>query len=640
MRKRIECDDFLKNHVLTNLKMNGKKTRGLYFVNTLNLEANCYEKHVYVFELEGLKTRHLILSIEPDDFEFFGDKVIFKVWKEEHTELYHYDFHTKEIHPYAKIPYKVEKFSICGENIYFTVTVKKNSSENYIHSGEKLPFYEEGVGFSAQSRTSLLKFNNKDSQISILTDSNIHIDDIVFDFENNRIVFTAFEGGNIKSIASNVYTFDLTCESIRRWTNGTYRISYVDVLSSQELIFSGVDLRNKSRNDNGQLYFINTSTGCCKPLGRPLHKSNEMPGVVSDSRFSISRPVMTQKEHFYFLTVDRYGVTLNKIGRKGNLTSFKTGLTTIDSYGILKEGMVLIGLKGLGLHEIYYFKDDKLSQVTAYNDWLLKERHLSVPEYMKVYNYGIDIDGWVIPPLGIKPGKKYPGVLMIHGGPKLIYSHVYHHDMQLLSANGYYVFYANPKGSDGRGDDFSNIRGSYGTRAYKELMTFTDEVISKYPQIDKDALGVTGPSYGGYMTNYIITRTDRFKGAVPESGISNLITAFTSSDIGYKYIFEYMGNKNTPWNNSEVYIEQSPIMKANNVKTPTLFIHGKEDYRCNYTESLNMYSALKYHGVDTKLCVFEKENHNLNVRGRPKSKKIRHEEMLNWFNRYLKKEKI
>lgn len=636
MKQKIQCNDFLKNNILTNLKVNKSKTKGLYFINTLNLEKNCYEKQLAIFEMENLKTRPMNLNIKPDDFEFYGDEVIFKVYEGKRTKLYYYNFYTDKIRIYADLPYKVKSFACCDDGFYFTATYRSDYDVEIIKSGTELPFYQEGVGFSAESRTCLFKTDNNSFEIKALTDLNTDIDDIVFDLENNRIIYTAFKGQPCKSVVSDVYTYDLINKEIKKWTDSNYRISYADKLSSKELIFAGVDLRIKSRNDNQQLYKINVITGLCEDLGKPSDKSNEVPGVVTDIRFSTSRPVMAIEGIFYFLIVDRYQVRLSKIDSRGNFKIYEMELRTIDSYQVLKDGILLIGLKGLGLHELYLFRNDQLTQITRYNDWMFMERHLSIPHLIKSYDGDIDIDGWVFPPVEIEPGRKYPGILMIHGGPKMIYTDVYSHDIQLLTANGYYVFYANPKGSDGRGDDFANIRGSYGAIAYKELMEFTDTVICKYPQLDKNNLGVTGRSYGGYMTNYIITRTDRFKAAISESGISNLTTTFTSSDIGYSYVFEYMGNKPTPWTSNE-YLEASPIMNANHVKTPTLFIHGEEDHRCNYTESLNMYSALNFHGINTKLCLFEGENHGLNVTGKPKSKQIRYKELLNWFDKFLKK---
>ena len=144
-----------------------------------------------------------------------------------------------------------------------------------------------------------------------------------------------------------------------------------------------------------------------------------------------------------------------------------------------------------------------------------------------------------------------------------------------------------------------------------------------------------GGSYGGYMTNYIIGQTSRFKAAVSERGISNLTSNFNTSDIGYLYISNYMAGS-TPWNDGEAYIKDSPLTYAEKVKTPTLFVHGKIDGRCNYTESLQMFSALKYFGTESKICIFQDESHMLEVKGKPLNKIKRFDEILNWFKIYLK----
>ncbi|MCD6321406.1 MAG: S9 family peptidase, partial [Clostridiales bacterium] len=413
-------------------------------------------------------------------------------------------------------------------------------------------------------------------------------------------------------------------------------ISYVQSMTSDIVLIMGINLDECSRNDNHQIYQIDIRTGKLKTLGDKLDRSNEVPGVVTDSVFSPSLPIQKFKDDFYFKQVERDREMLYRINLKGNYEAINTGMKTINSFCVTDKGIFLIGLHKLKLSELYFFSQGKLSQLSLHNQWL-EDLFLSKAERMIINADNIEIDGFVFPPIDIRDDQHYPAVLMIHGGPKMIYSDVFAHDIQLLCANGYYVFCANPMGSDGRGDDFLNIRGSFGELPYKQLMAFTDGVLEKYPAIDIDHLGVSGGSYGGYMTNYIITRTSRFQAAVSERGISNLMTAFTSSDIGYQFIFEYLGNKITPWSDPIKAIESSPIYLADKATTPTLFIHGKNDYRCHYTESLNMFSALKYHGIETRMCLFEDENHGLVVHGRPRSKMRRYEEFLSWFNKFLKK---
>lgn len=634
MKVKIQRDDFLKNRILTELKLNSKKTMGLYFLITLDIDKNSYIKKPILFNVDSLESRRLYLDINPDDFIFHGDDVIFKVVKGSSSVLYRYKVKEDSLNMIVDIPYRIKTFEYYNDNLYFTAAVKVNEDDGITLSGTEIPFYREGEGMSAECRNCLFMYEESIG-VTRLSGIEIDIDSVSYDFDHNRVIFNAFKCQSCKTVSSYVFSLDISKKEITLWTTGNYRISYAQPIGDGDIVYAGVDLDIKSRNDNQDLFKINTSTGEITILNGYSDRSNETPGVVTDSRFTSSRQVIADNGRIYFTLVNRYGVCLNSIGPDGDFIEYPMELRTIDAFEITDKGILAIGLMGMKLHELYLFNEGALTCLTQYNDWVNQVRHTSRPKLLRLIDGDNEIDGWVVEPHDKIVGKRYPGILIIHGGPKMIYSDIYSHDIQMLAAEGYYVFYCNPRGSDGRGDDFANIRGSYGEIAFKELMRFTDCVLEKYPSIDKNNIGVTGRSYGGFMTNYIITKTNRFKSAISESGISNLMTTFTSSDIGYSYIFEYMGNCSTPWTSKE-YIAASPIMNAHKVTTPTLFIHGLEDRRCNYTESLNMYSALNYLGVSTKLCLFEGENHGLNVRGRPKSKSNMYNEVINWFDKYLK----
>ena len=249
-------------------------------------------------------------------------------------------------------------------------------------------------------------------------------------------------------------------------------------------------------------------------------------------------------------------------------------------------------------------------------------------------SFGEDLTGWVLLPKDYDETKKYPAILDIHGGPKTVYGEVFYHEMQYFASEGYFVFFCNPRGSDGKGNEFSDIRGKYGTIDYDDLMKFTDEVLNKYESIDKDRVGVTGGSYGGFMTNWIIGHTDRFKAAASQRSISNWISKFGTTDIGYYFVDDQQSG--TPWNNADKLWWHSPLKYADKVKTPTLFIHSDEDYRCWMAEAFQMFSALKYHGVDSRICLFKGENHELSRSGKPTHRMRRLKEIISWFNHYLK----
>ena len=249
---------------------------------------------------------------------------------------------------------------------------------------------------------------------------------------------------------------------------------------------------------------------------------------------------------------------------------------------------------------------------------------------------GVDIDGFVMKPVGYEPGKRYPGILHIHGGPKMVFGPGFHHEMQLWAASGFFVCYCNPRGSCGKGNAFADLQGKYGEVDFRDLMEFTDEVLRRYPEIDADRMGVAGGSYGGFMTNWVIGHTDRFRCAVSQRSIANYVGDYLLSDIGYYYVPDQQ--LGTIWEHPERLWKASPLTYADRVKTPTLFIHADKDYRCTLANGLEMFAALKLHGVESKLCMFYGENHGLSREEKPSNRISRLSEILHWMEEHLKEE--
>jgi len=285
--------------------------------------------------------------------------------------------------------------------------------------------------------------------------------------------------------------------------------------------------------------------------------------------------------------------------------------------------------------EIYQINEKEEKQLTKLNEGNVNNYEYSQPIDCEFVNEkGLTIHGFILKPTDYVEGRKYPTVLDIHGGPKTVYGNVYFHEMQLWANRGMAVIFCNPTGGDGRGDEFADIRGHYGETDYRDIMKFVDTVTQKFDFIDKDKMGVTGGSYGGFMTNWIIGHTDRFKVAASQRSISNWATFCTMSDIG-----TYFGNDQTNaniWSGIDLMWRQSPLKYADKVKTPTLFIHSDADYRCPLTEGLQMFQALRDFGIDTRLCMFKGENHELSRSGKPKHRVRRLREITEWLEKYLK----
>ncbi|AWB46364.1 peptidase S9 family protein [Paenibacillus sp. CAA11] len=289
--------------------------------------------------------------------------------------------------------------------------------------------------------------------------------------------------------------------------------------------------------------------------------------------------------------------------------------------------------------DVYRFSlaDGKESRLTYCNLELLEELEISEPEefWFKASD-GEKIQGWILPPVGQEPGKKYPAVLEIHGGPHAMYGNTFMHEFQLLAAQGYAVVYTNPRGSHGYGQLFVDAcRGDYGGRDYQDLMEAVDEAAARFDYIDNDRWVVTGGSYGGFMTNWIVGHTNRFKAAVTQRSISNWLSFYGVSDIGY--FFTEMEIDGNPWEHTQRLWKHSPIAYVHNVQTPLLILHGEQDLRCPIEQGEQMYTALKRLGRETQLVRFPGSNHNLSRTGRPVLRVERLNRIAGWFNRYLER---
>jgi len=244
-----------------------------------------------------------------------------------------------------------------------------------------------------------------------------------------------------------------------------------------------------------------------------------------------------------------------------------------------------------------------------------------------------DVQGWIIKPAHFNENKKYPLVLVIHGGPHNMFGYEFEDRMQLLAAHGYAVLFINPRGSSGYGQKFSygNVL-DWGGGDYKDLMSGLDFIIDKYEWIDKEKLGVTGQSYGGYMTNWIITQTNRFKAAVVDGGLSNLIS-FSGTSLYHSLMeSEFKGNV---YDNFNLLWQSSPLKNVMNVTTPTLFLHGETDNEVPFSQAEEMFMGVKKAGVKTMLVQYTGEGHGWRPDLKPENRSDLYQRMISWFDQHF-----
>lgn len=240
---------------------------------------------------------------------------------------------------------------------------------------------------------------------------------------------------------------------------------------------------------------------------------------------------------------------------------------------------------------------------------------------------GYPVHGWLVSPAGDGP---HPVLLTIHGGPFAQFTGALFDEAQVYAAAGYAVLMCNPRGSAGYGQAHGrSIKGRMGTVDRQDVLAFLDGALQKFEELDADALGIMGGSYGGYLTAWTISHVHRFKGAVVERGFLDPVSFTGSSDIGWFFGGEYTGRS------AEEMAAQSPMARVDQVRTPTLVIHSEEDLRCPVEQGQRYFTALKQLGVEAAFLVFPGENHELSRSGTPHHRRQRFEQILQWWSRHL-----
>jgi dipeptidyl aminopeptidase/acylaminoacyl peptidase len=279
-----------------------------------------------------------------------------------------------------------------------------------------------------------------------------------------------------------------------------------------------------------------------------------------------------------------------------------------------------------------YGSSTPMRRLSAHNDMLMRSLRLVVPEEMTFPSFdGTQIQGWLMRPPGCSSDRKCPLILSVHGGPHGMFGWSFNPTFQAYAARGYAGLYLNPRGSSGYGQKFSDgTLNEWGGGDYRDLMAGVDEALRRNSWVDGGRMGVTGGSYGGFMTNWIVTQTPRFRAGVAVASVSNLIS-FYSTSLYQDLIHAEFGG--FPWDNFEVLWQWSPLRFVRQVQTPVMFIHGELDNDVHITQAEEMYMALKRRGVETVLVRYPREGHGLRE---PKHRIDALERTIAWFDRFVK----
>jgi len=322
--------------------------------------------------------------------------------------------------------------------------------------------------------------------------------------------------------------------------------------------------------------------------------------------------------------------------KSGKFAPLTSGPHSITAFTSGKHGTRTVFLSNDATHPGELFAADatfgNARQITHHNDALLARIEFQPVERITYKSVdGMSIDGFFMKPSGWQAGKTYPMIVGVHGGPNGMYGVAWSDELQVFAANGYAVLFTNPRGSSGYGEPFQRlVDRDWGGKPYQDILNGVDAILTKYPWIDHNRLGVRGISYGGFMTNWIVGHTHLFKAACALSSISDFISLEGVRDAYYGHARDFGGDF---FQNFDYYWKLSPIHYASEVKTPVLILHGDADHRVPLEQGEEWFRALLHFHVPAELVIFPREDHGLHHEPRHVIDVMNWE--LYWFDRYL-----
>ncbi len=556
------------------------------------------------------------------------------------TQVWTLDLRGGEAQPYTSIDQGVADFAWSPNGMKMLLMINDKSADELAAEAaeaagveavplpyviDRLQFKQDGVPYLDRSRTHIYVVEGRNAAPLQLTFGDFDDAQAAWSPDGSAIAFvsnrTAEPDANANTDIWVVSAAgDATTREARRitsgdggdsapaWSNDGQHIAYVTV-TEPELIWYATN----------HLAMVSADGRDARVLTASLDRNVSAPVFAPDDRSIFFNLEDSGERH-----LAEYALDSGSINRpiEGNLS--------VLEFSQHQSGDIAVSMSLPHLPpEVFYLTDDTLDRLTNTNQAVLAQVKLAdVQNIHFESDDGTEVEGFIFTPPDYRAGRRYPTILRIHGGPVSQYDFSFNADAQLLAANGYVVIISNPRGSSGYGQDFSAaLFANWGVPDFADVMAAVDYAIAE-GYSDPDRLGVGGWSYGGILTNYVITKTDRFEGAITGASEVNYIANYGHDH--YQYWWE--NELGLPWENKAAWEKISPWENVDKIVTPTLVMGGKEDWNVPIQNSEQLYQALKRRGVDTQLIVYPDESHGIS---RPSFRKDRWERYLGWYNKHV-----
>jgi dipeptidyl aminopeptidase/acylaminoacyl peptidase len=658
MKKHVEIRDLLKYRFPENLQYSPDGKLLAFQVAQAEEEKNTYQRAVWLYE--NGKARAVTAGLNASLVCWNGNRQMILSRHQDSdapdtTHLYLMDTDGGEAMPWIVLPFAMSSFRRLRDNVYAAVgMIRTEDPDAYLADEDarkqkeeqrkkdadyqvvdEVPYWSNGSGYTNGTRPALFLVETAGAlKVRRLTAPSFQLEEMTSD--GTDIYYSGIAWTRRFSLDAKVYVYhEKTHQTETLYGKSGYSIGNLSVRGGR-LYCQATDRKQYGVNETGSLCEI--AGGQIKLLRDPMRQL--MSAAAGDTMLGSGRQSAAVGRDWYTLATEEDHVEIwhfDSSFEKKVLFRQPGAVWFMDA---CSSGIAFAyGAPG-ALTEIYEMdlSGRKVHRITDLNTEVLKDTYVAVPQRVDFVSHDLKLHGWVLLPEGSSPRKKIPAVLDVHGGPRAVYTEAFFHEMQVWAGRGYAVLFCNIAGSDGRGDAFADIRDQYGEIDFDNLMDFTDAVLAKYPNIDRSRICETGGSYGGFMTNWIITHTDRFCAAASQRSIANWLSMSLISDIGPYFGPDQCGAKSVfTAHDTEKLWEHSPLKYADQVKTPTLFIHSDEDYRCPLPEGMQMMQALAVRNIETRMVIFHGENHELSRSGKPLHRIRRLEEITGWFDRHTGK---
>ncbi len=602
-------DSFKKFSYLQDVAISSDGSLVAYVLRKVDMKENKYENTLVIEELETGKRRYVEDASMPK-FSPNGKKMLYLRMDEDKKKS---DLYLLEIETMTS-KRLIEAKNILGVDWHrgsrnILVLYSKKLEDEDLYYEESIPVWFNGKGFRDNEKNAIQIYDTE-GEVVVEEFEDKYIENALW-YEDSIVYTVALRENPFKFF--DIFVYKGNKKKLFE------KVSFYPVDSRENMLLMLGKEKKKYLSEHSYLL---------------LYDGNELRDITSSYGLENFSGKIDAQGNVYALTADAGSVVLEKFD--GNRKRIVDKGWYVYSFAVSSGGkLAFLMMNDTNLGELYVF-DGKLKKITSYNREILKKLRSRKHVHFQYNSFdGTPMDGWYIKPRGAGK-RKMPAILFVHGGPKGMYGYYFHYTAQLIADRGFYVIFTNPRGSTGYSEDFAlAVLARTGLEDFPDILAGLDWVL-EHENVDSEKVGITGISYGGFMTNWAVTQTDRFKAAISENGISYWLTSYAFSDIGLWFDREVVGDE--PLEN-ENFKKLSPLFYAENVSTPILLIHSLEDYRCPLDQSLMFYHVLKSMGKESYIVIFKQGEHGHSIRGKPRHRAKRYRIFVDFFVKKIKENK-